>query len=159
MPHAIKRADLDAHRSRCLPPFSLSRGAKTAAGPAQIAFTILMLALIPACGSSEPEPVVTLTATDCYVPKIEMTVGGAISSGRDSRWTIVGDIDVKCSGSPIPDADLKVTFWWPGSTTALKTGSNGKARFQKVVQEDPKGHAYTVTIRGKDGETEASHKY
>ena len=126
---------------------------------ARIYSTFLTLLLLSACRSSEPEPVVMLAATECYVPKIEMTVEGSVTSGRDTRWTIVGDIDVKCSGSPIPNADLKVTFWWPGSTTALKTGPNGKARFQRIVQENPKGHAYTVTIKGQDGEKEASHTY
>lgn len=87
-----------------------------------------------------------------------MATGGTVL-GAPGTWTIFADVGVRCRGTPLRDAEVKMTFWWPDGTTILRTDPKGKMRFQKVVRDDPKGQTYTATIRGRDGETNVSHKY
>lgn len=122
---------------------------------------MLLAALLSGCpgSGSSNQPTITLTVTDCAGDNITMTATGSKTQGTGNRWQVTATIDVKCSGAPVPNAELKAEFWWPGGTLKLTTGPDGKATYRRTVDADPTGNAYTVTIKANDGEKPASYTF
>lgn len=105
------------------------------------------------------QPVITLTVTDCATGDITMTLSGTEAAAAGNQWRITATIEVKCSGAPVPNAELKAEFWWPGGTLKLVTGQDGKATHSRMLHADPSGSTYTVTIKGNNGEKVESYRF
>ena len=62
-------------------------------------------------------------------------------------------ITIKCDGDVVPNAEIKVEFWWPNGTYKKTTGQTGKTMvIRKGDGDPPKGEKFTVTIEGNNGE-------
>jgi hypothetical protein len=102
------------------------------------------------CGSEQPE--ITLTAIDCPVDEIDISV--TITKRRDpSRTTTTAKITVTCMGEPVNEAEINVNFW-DLFTKKDKTDENGELTVSQVTGADTTGLEVTVTVEGEDGERE-----
>lgn len=120
---------------------------------------LLLAALVLGASCTEDEsspPALTLTATDCAQEDITMTLSGT-KRGSGSHWKIEAIIQVKCSGSAVENAELKLEFWWPGGTFKRKTRPDGKYTYRRTGLADPTGNSYQVTLKGNDGEKDKSY--
>ena len=123
---------------------------------------VRLAALLGGCplfgGSSRPTN--TSTVTDCDVADITMTAGGTKTAVGGNQWRLVATVDVKCNGVAVKNAELKAEFWWPGGTLTMKTlPPNGRATYTRNLHADPAGESYSVTIRGRDGNKQASFTF
>lgn len=111
-------------------------------------FGLLMLGW----GCGDDQPTITLTAIDCPVEDIELSV--TITKRRDpSRTTTTAKITVTCMGDPVNEAQINVDFWGLFSKTE-KTDENGELTVSQVTSADTTGLEVTVTVEGQDGERE-----
>ena len=116
---------------------------------------LLMVGVGFGCGSdddSEEQPVITLTAIDCPVEDIQLSV--VVTKRRDpSRTVTTATITVTCADEAVNNAELSVSFW--GVRTRVgSTNEEGKLTVSQVTSVDTTGLEVTVTVEGSDGESE-----
>lgn len=105
--------------------------------------------LIGGCDGSQPQPTITLTATDCPVDDIKITAT-ATKSGNKPNFAVKITVVVTCNDNPLSEAELKVE-WWVGPAVKIKTDQDGKASASKGrIWADPSGETVEVTIEGSD---------
>jgi len=114
--------------------------------------------LLAGCGGSS-QPDIILEVTDCPADDITMSVTSSKTSSSGNQWNIRVIVEVKCAGKIVPNAELKMKFWWPGEAFKLKTGPDGKTMYRRRVAADPTGNTYSVTIRGNDTERSESYRF
>ncbi len=113
---------------------------------------LLLLPIFAGCPDSS-SPKITLTVTDCNVNNITVTEDTRITTQSGNQWSLRTTITVKCNGTPVPNAEIKLEFWWPGGTFKRTTNENGEVRYTKQGHGDkPSNQTFTVTIKGNDGD-------
>ena len=101
------------------------------------------------------QPKITLKATACLKGNITIEHDTEVRSIPGEQWNLKSTITVKCNGKPVPNAEIKVEFWWPGGEFKRTTGPTGTTTVSKKGHgAPPKGQKFTVTIIGSDGEKE-----
>ncbi|MEJ2595224.1 MAG: hypothetical protein P8100_08910 [bacterium] len=113
---------------------------------------LLLLSIFTGCPDSST-PKITLTVTDCNKNDITVTENTNITTQSGNQWSLSTTITVKCSGQPVPNAEIKLEFWWPGGTFKRTTNESGEVRYTKRGHGDkPSNKTFTVTIKGNDGD-------
>ena len=117
----------------------------------------LSLLLVACGGSSQPE--IILEATNCPADDITISVASSKTSSSGSQWNMRVIVEVKCAGKIVPNAELKMKFWWPGNAFKLKTGPDGKVMYRRRLAANPTGNIFSITIRGHDTERSESYTF
>jgi hypothetical protein len=100
----------------------------------------------------DSQPTITLTAVGCRAADVTLTA--TVSKRRNASQTITKvEVEVKCMGEGLPEAEIHVDFWGLFSRT-VKTDDKGMASASQVTQADTGGLQVTVTIEGSDGARE-----
>lgn len=119
---------------------------------------LFLTVLLSGCGDSS-QPEIILEATNCPADDITISVASSKTSSSGSQWNMRVIVEVKCAGKIMPNAELKMKFWWPGNEFKLKTGPDGKVMYRRRVAANPTGNTYSITIRGHDTERSESYTF
>lgn len=98
------------------------------------------------CSGGTVQPVITISAVDCPADSIQIN-GTAIRNNATNNWITTLNVNVKCNGRNIPNAEIKVTYLY--SDSKITTNANGDAtrRFGPATG-DPVGGTVNVTVKG-----------
>lgn len=116
---------------------------------------ILTIIVLGFYGCPGGDPKISLEVTDCEKDKITIEHDTKVTPRAGEQWTLRSTITIKCDGVVVPNADIKVEFWWPGGEYKKTTNQDGKAVVTKKGHGDPpRSKKFTVIIIGNDGERE-----
>jgi hypothetical protein len=89
---------------------------------------------------------------DCPKDSIKIDTRIGYTGGgyrRDSE--VVFEAVIKCNDIPVPDAEVRIDYWWNDSSFIYITDGDGRLRVERNVITDPRGHEVKVIVKGSDG--------
>ncbi len=94
-------------------------------------------------------PQFQITAIDCPVENIVLTVT-ATKAGSTDRWTVTVNVNVKCNGVNIPNAEIKVTYLGVDYKTTTNATGDASSRIGPLHAPQA-GNTGNVTVIGTGG--------
>lgn len=64
---------------------------------------------------------------------------------------VIVRLNVRCGGKPVPDADVRLEYWWSDSKFVHVTGSKGELQVERNVMIDPRGKEVRAVVMGRNG--------
>ncbi|MBI4844341.1 MAG: hypothetical protein HY809_08485 [Nitrospirae bacterium] len=112
-----------------------------------ITIFLFFLLFAEACNQGPPLKEVDCPKKNLDIKAVTGYTGGVIK--RDIE--VVLGIDLKCGGSPVPDAEVLVEYWWKDSVFKHSTDGSGHLQVERSVMIDPRGETVKVVVRGSNG--------
>jgi hypothetical protein len=112
-------------------------------------FFICIVFLLSAGCESGP----SITPIECLKEDISISAKTGYTGGLHRRdMEVVLEIDLKCKGIPVPDAEIRTDYWWSDSKFIYRTNSNGLMHSERNVMTEPRKQKIGIRVRGSDGE-------
>lgn len=92
------------------------------------------------------QPIVTITAVDCPADSIQINAT-AKRNNATNNWIVTLNVNVKCNGRNIPNAEIKVTYLSTDYKITTDAGGDVSKRFPPATA-DPAGNSMSVTVKG-----------
>lgn len=108
---------------------------------------LIFLFIVAGCDSG-PD----IRPVDCPKNKLNLNMMTGYKGGVIRRdLEVVVRLNVSCDGTPVPDADVRLEYWWSDSKFVHVTDSKGTLQVERSVIIDPRGEEVRAVVRGKNG--------
>ncbi|MBI4847146.1 MAG: hypothetical protein HY808_01025 [Nitrospirae bacterium] len=89
---------------------------------------------------------------DCPKKNLNVNMMTGYTGGVIRRdLEVIVRLKVSCGGNPVPDADVRLEYWWSDSQFVHVTDSNGVLQVERNVMTDPRGNEVRAVVMGRNG--------